>query len=103
MLGFHLTITFDALSRLGLVRSKRHFSRTYLGHGSHYLRDVEQRGRDHFRVPRQTVEYLRARLASLVPYLSAEPAAQVKRLIDEVDQQSEVADWLGLMPRRLKS
>lgn len=100
MLGFHLSSVFNYLSKIGVVRSKRHFSRAYLGHGVNYLRDVEQRSRDEFRVPTPTVEHLRARLRALIPFLSGESAAEIERVVVQIDQQTGVADWLGYRFRK---
>lgn len=100
MLGLHLRMTFRDLSNLGLVRSKRHFSRTYLGRGWSYLRDIEQRDRDEFRVPPATVSLLRARLQALVNLLSPEAADQIKRVIMQIDQHNFVSDTLGYRSRR---
>lgn len=100
MLGFHLSSVFNDLSKIGLVRSKRHFSKAYLGHGVNYLRDVEQRGRDEFRVPTLTVERLCTRLRALIPFLSGESAAEIERVVARIDQQTGVADWLGYRFRK---
>lgn len=103
MLGFHLKTAFYALSDLGLVRSKRHFSRTYLGRGWSYFRDIEQRDRDSFRVPPATVGLLRSRLQALVSFLPREAAAEIERVIAEIDQHTAVADALGYRSRRAQA
>lgn len=100
MLGFQLKNTFKSLFKLGLVRSKRHFSRTYLGRGWSYLRDIEQRERDGFRVPPATVSLLRARLQALASFLPSRAAAEIERVIAEIDQHTAVTDTLGYRFRR---
>lgn len=101
-MGFHLTETYEDLSNLGLVRSKRHFSRV-LGHHWSYVRDVEQRDKDEFRVPPATVERLRARLGALTPFLSNGSASEVERIIAKIDQHTAVADHLGYRFRKSAS
>lgn len=93
-MGFQLIETYEALSDLGLVRSKRHFSRL-LGHHWSYLRDVERRDNDAFRVPSVTVERLRTRLHALIPFLSRRSAAEVEQVVARIDQHTAVADHLG--------
>jgi hypothetical protein len=93
MMGFHLTETYVALSELGVVRSKRHFSRV-LGHHWSYLRDVEQRGNDAFRVPPVTVERLRTHLCALIPFLSRRSAAEIEQAVAIIDKHEAVANYL---------
>ncbi len=100
MLGFYLTDVFSSLSDLGLVRSKRHFSRQFLGHGWSYLRDIEQRDRDEFRVPPATVYLLRARLQALTSFLPAGIAGEVEHVVAKIDQHTGVADMLGYRFRK---
>ena len=96
MMGFHLIQTYERLSDLGLLRSKRHFSRL-LGHHWSYLRDVEQRDNDEFRVPQATVERLRTHLQALTHFLPSRTAAEIEQVIARIDQHTSVA---GLLARR---
>ena len=94
MMGFHLIELYHDLSKLGLVRSKRQLSRA-LGHHWSYVRDVEQRDKNEFRVPPVAVARLRAHLQALVPFLSRGSAAEVERIVAKIDQHTTVADHLG--------
>jgi hypothetical protein len=98
MMGLHLTETYKALSELGLVRSKRHFSRV-LGHHWSYLRDVEKRDNDAFRVPPVTVERLRVHLLALTGFLPSRSASEIEQVIGRIDQHTAVADHLGYRSR----
>lgn len=100
MLGFQLKAVFSDLMCLGVVRSKRHFSRTYLGRGWSYLRDIEQRKRDEFRVPPATVRLLRARLQALIGFLPAGIAREIEQVVAKIDQHTSVADVLGYRFRK---
>ncbi|CAA2157183.1 hypothetical protein MBRA_02587 [Methylobacterium brachiatum] len=93
-MGFHLTEIYSALSDLGLVRSKRHFSRM-LGHHWSYLRDVEQRADETFRVPPMTVERVRTHLHELIEFMPKKHAAEIEQVIARIDQHSAVADVLA--------
>lgn len=94
MMGFHLTEIYTSLSDLGLVRSKRQFSRM-LGHHWSYLRDVEQRADETFRVPPVTVERVRTRLRALIEFMPKRHAAEIEQVIARIDQHAAVADVLG--------
>ena len=100
MLGLYLRDVFLSLSELGLVRSKRQFSRQFLGHGWSYLRDIEQRDRDEFRVPPETVCLLRARLQALTGFLPTGIAGEIERIVARIDQHTDVADMLGYRFRK---
>lgn len=101
-MGFHLVEVFYKLRTLGVVRSKRQFSRT-LGHHWSYVRDVEQRSDDQFRVPSMTVDCLVAHLRALTPFVSKEMAAEIDGVVAKVQQHTDVADCLGYRLRNSKS
>ncbi|WP_238178649.1 hypothetical protein, partial [Methylobacterium dankookense] len=65
MLGFNLIQTYAILQTMGVVRSKRQFSREWLKRGWSYLRDIEQRDRGDIRIPAKTVLALRARVSAV--------------------------------------
>ncbi|MGU3466875.1 hypothetical protein ACLBXO_18670 [Methylobacterium sp. C33D] len=94
MMGFHLTEVYEALSDLGLVRSKRHFSRV-LGHHWSYLRDVEKRNNDAFRAPPETVARLRTYLLALTEFLSKASAAEIGRIVARIDQHIAISEVLA--------
>jgi len=102
MMGFHLIEVFYKLHDLGLVRSKRHFSRT-LGHHWSYVRDVEQRSDDRFRVPSTTVDRLVTHLQAFMPFVSKRMAAEIDGVVVTVQQHTTVADCLGYRLRNVKS
>lgn len=90
MLGLHLTQTYEELKYIGAVKSKRHFSRAFLGHHWAYLRDVEQRDRGEFRVPAATVTRLKTRLHEVSQHLSPRLRSQVEHVISQINQHVSV-------------
>ena len=103
MLGFHIKETYSVLLDLGLVRSKRHFSRAYLGRGWSYVRDIEQRDRNEFRLPPATIRLLRARLQALTSFLPVGIAGEIERVVAKIDQHTDVSDMLGYRFRKSPS
>lgn len=95
MFGIHLTEAYGALLHIGLVKSKRDFSRTFLGHHWTYLRDVQQRDREEFRVPAVTVMRLKGRLRDVSQYLSPRLRHEVGQVISQIDQHASVIRTLG--------
>lgn len=95
MLGFKLIALYYGMSDMGLVRSKRQFSREYLLRGWSYLREFECRDRDAVRVPEKTVAALRARLRAIAHHTSGSVRAELEQLITAIDRDTRVADLLG--------
>lgn len=95
MLGKTLIDLYYALSALGMVRSKRDFSRRFLNRGLTYFRDFEQRNRLGVRVPFRSVRALRTRLQAISRLLPKATASEVVKLIDQIDRACRIADQLG--------
>lgn len=95
MLGFKLIKIYYNMSDMGLVRSKRHFSREYLLRGWSYLREFECRDRHSVRVPEKTVAALRARLRAIAHYTSGSVRLELEQLIAAINRDTRVADLLG--------
>src|SRR4051794_12762558 len=93
MIGQNLISMYHQLRELGLVGSKRSFSRDWLGRGKTYLRDYECRGdRITARVPQKTVSLLRARLCAVAERVPAGIAEELGYLVLSLDQSVDVAD-----------
>ena len=95
MRGHNLEIIYAKLSALGLVRSKRHFSRDFLGRGWSYLRDFEQRDRSDVRVPLRTVSTLRARLHAVARLVPPGIRSRLDEVVAAIDRDTRIADLLG--------
>lgn len=96
MLGSNLKSTYTVLVELGLVRSKRQFSRDYLARGWSYLREYEQRDRDAVAVSESTVLVLRTRLNMVARLVPPGIAAEIGEVIKTIDRDAHVARVLGL-------
>ena len=94
MLGRCLGIIYLSLREMGLVRSKRAFSRTYLSRGWSYMRDLEHRGRQDAKVPAATIRALRGRLKAVARLLPPSLKVEVERVIAVIDRDAEIADLL---------
>jgi hypothetical protein len=93
MMAHALTMIYEELIGIGLVRNKREFSR-WLARGRSYYRNVEQRGCLY--VTRSTTRGLRCRLAeveSTAPRVVAAELAGVVRQIDEASRVSDLLRW----------
>jgi hypothetical protein len=95
MLACSLTNAYQIMLKLGLVRSKRDYSRRWLGRGQTYLRDYELRGRDFVQVPTITVTRLRTRLRAVADRVPAGIRMEIEAVIDTIDQGTAVADLLS--------
>jgi predicted secreted Zn-dependent protease len=96
MLGYNLIRTYDSLVSIGLVRSKRQFSRDYLSRGWSFLRDYEQRDRDGVVVSNPTVLALRTRLKAVAQLTPPGIADEINQVITAIDRDSQVTAILGL-------
>lgn len=95
MTGKMLIDLYYAMARVGLVKSKRDFSRRYLGRGLTYFRDFEQRNRLSSRVPSRSVDTLQKRLKALLPLLPHAIASEVGHIIAQIERGCRIADQLG--------
>ena len=95
MHGQNLKTVYSNLSLMGLLRSKRQFSRDFLGRGWTYLRDFEQRDRDDVRVPAKTVTALRARLHAVARLVPPGVRCRLDEVIAAIDRDTRIADLLG--------
>lgn len=96
MLGCNLKRTYETLVKMGLVRSKRQFSRDYLARGWSYLREYEQRNRDEVVVSKSTVLALRTRLNIVIRLVPPGIAAEIDQVIRAIDRDAHVTTLLGL-------
>lgn len=95
MLGVSLIKLYEIMREAGLVRSKRDFSRRWLGRGRQFLRDYEQRFDRHMReVSPETVSALRARLCALAPFTSKAVASTIMDIVRVLDKARLVAEAL---------
>ena len=95
MTGNSLVYVFQALFCAGVVRSKRDFSRRFLGRGVTYLRDFEQRERMGVRVPPRTVVTLHRRLEAIVRLLPPEPAHELLQVLGRIERDCRIVTDLG--------
>jgi hypothetical protein len=95
MLDRNLTNSYKMMFNLGLVRSKRDYSRRWLGRGQTYLRDFELRDRDFVRVPPITVTRLRTRLRAVADRVPKGLRTEIEAVIDAIDQGVAVANLLS--------
>ncbi|MXQ10951.1 DUF6626 family protein [Microvirga makkahensis] len=95
MLARNLMNAYKMMRALGLVRSKRDYSRRWLGRGQTYLRDYELRGRDFVQVPAATVTRLRSRLRAVADRVPAGIRTEIEAVIATIDQGTAVADLLA--------
>lgn len=95
MLARNLTYAYQMMFNLGLVRSKRDYSRRWLGRGQTYLRDFELRSRGFVKVPTSTVTRLRTRLRAVADRVPAGIRMEIEAVIDTIDQGTAVADLLS--------
>jgi hypothetical protein len=95
MIAFRLLATYERLRQIGLVRSKRHFARHWLGRGKTYLRDYEYKiGRNAVRVPARTVEKLYARISAVAARVPARIASDLHEVMREIERDTRVANVL---------
>lgn len=91
MFGSHLEKHYENLRALGLVRSSRHFSRTWLGRSPHYLRNIGPRDRGWRPLSSATTARLRERLEAVAAQVPVGVAAEIKAVIDELDHDTHIA------------
>jgi len=101
MRGYNLRMIYNTLQAMGLVRSKRQYSRDYLGRGWSYLREFEQRDRDDVRVSATTITTLQIRLRAVARYVPPTIAAEINQVIAAIERDSRIADMLGYRGRSL--
>jgi predicted transcriptional regulator len=98
MLGRNLIDIFEAMRDAGLVKSRVHFSKRWLGRGGTYYRDFQHRPeRLDLKVANRTVATLRGRLLAVAALSSKRVADRIDRIIDDIDSSSRVSAfiWLG--------
>lgn len=95
MLARNLMNAYQMMLGLGLVRSKRDYSRRWLGRGPTYLRDYELRGRDFVPVPAVTVARLRTRLRAVADRVPPGIRMEIEAVIATIDQGTAVAVLLA--------
>ncbi|KQQ09566.1 hypothetical protein ASF56_24950 [Methylobacterium sp. Leaf122] len=95
MRGYNLKSIYLILLAMGLVRSKRQFSREWLLRGWSYLREFDQRDRDEVRVPAKTVAVLRARLRAVARLTPGGVRTDLEQVIAVIDRDTHVADLLS--------
>lgn len=95
MFGAHLKKHYQSLRALGLVRSQRDFSRTWLGRGVHYLRNIEPRDRGWRRLAPATTARLREHLVAVAARVPVGVAAEIRAVIEELDRDAVVANMMS--------
>ena len=95
ILGVILITTYEKMRDLGLVRSKRDYSRRWLGRGETYLRDLQFKGRDGAIIPASTVTALRMRLKCVSQQAPTGVKLEIDAVIASIDQGIRIADLLS--------
>jgi hypothetical protein len=91
MLGISLENTYRTLHEMGLVKSQQDYCR-FLSRGPGYLKEFRREGRDMVKVSAVTVATLRSRLCAIAACVPAGIAAEIKGVIEDIDQACQVAD-----------
>lgn len=95
MFVISLISRLEDLRALGLVRSKRDYSRRWLGRGPTYLRDYEHRtGREMLHVAQKTVVTLRSRLCAVAACVPHQFALEILDIVDRIDRDCQTAKVL---------
>jgi len=95
MLGRNLIDTFEAMREAGLVKSRVHFSRRWLGRGQTYYRDFQHRPeRLDLKVSDRTVAALRGRLLAVAALSSKRVADRIDKIVADIDSACRVSEWI---------
>ena len=95
MLGRNLIDTFESMRDAGLVKSRVHFSKRWLGRGGTYYRDFQHRPeRLDLKVADKTVAALRGRLLAVAALSSKSVADRIDRIVDDIDSACRVSEWI---------
>lgn len=86
---------FEALKKIGLTRSRAHFSRTYCGRDDGYVRDLLRREGPTSLVTGRTVMTIRMRLAEAASLLPPELGDEVRALDGVIVRDQHVAQLLA--------
>lgn len=94
MIGRNLSVIYTMMHAACLVRSKRDFSRRWLGRGKTFLKDFEQRPERHFRrVSPRSIARLRARLLRIAAISPRSLRPDIEKIIREIDSSCAFADF----------
>lgn len=93
--GWNLMALYERMRSMGLVASKREFSRTWLGRGETYARDYREDGRMHATVPSAVVARLRERLVAVARLVPQGAAQEIAAEVARIDQASAVHHLLA--------
>ena len=98
MHAYTLTMIYERMRKLGLIASKREFSKIWCGKGRTYLRDYIDDDRLHATVPHHVVTRLRDRLTAVADRTPAGVAREVREVVETIDRATMVhrslaRDW----------
>lgn len=88
--AMNLLTVYDRMRHLGMVATKREFSRDWLGKSWSYLRDFTEDDRLHATVPHGVVMRLRERLAAVADRTPAGAAREIRSVVETIDRASMV-------------
>jgi hypothetical protein len=95
MRGYNLKKIYSTLRAIGLIRSKRQFSRDWLNRGWSYLRDIETRHRDDLQVAPKTVAILRARVSAVARLTPPRLRSELEAVVASIDSAMQTVRMLG--------
>jgi hypothetical protein len=90
----NLLTVYDRMRHLGMVATKREFSRDWLGKSWSYLRDFVEDDRLYATVPYSVVTRLRERLAAVARLTPAGVARDIKAMVEAIDRAVMVQDFM---------
>ena len=94
MYGHQIEKLYFRLRALGLVKSKRHYGKVWLGCAQTMMHDMQAMKRLNSVVRRVAVDHLRASLDALASIVPLRVAHELEAVIDEIDRDVRIAAQL---------
>lgn len=85
----------DEMTKLGLIKSQRQFSREWLGQGATYLNDYKVKCREEALISGEATQTLVQRLSATAALCGRLTSARIEAVLREIEQARRVAKFVS--------
>lgn len=85
----------DEMTKLGLIKSERQFSREWLGQGATYLNDYKVKRREEALISGEASQTLVERLSATAALCGRQTSARVEAVLREIERAQRVAKFVS--------